>query len=67
MNADDLFPVTRTDMVMEVERELALRRRVYPRLIATGRMKLQQAERQITVMEAVLEELRINNEGGTQP
>jgi hypothetical protein len=54
----DLLPVSREEMVSEVQREIALRRRVYPRWVDAGKLKLDRAERQIAVLEAVLEELR---------
>lgn len=54
----DLFPVTLEDMLREVERELVLRQRVYPRWVATGKMKSQQALRQIEVMAALADRLR---------
>ena len=41
------------EMLLEVRREIALRRRVYPRWVEAGRLKLDRAERQIEVMEAV--------------
>ena len=53
----DLFPVTLADMAREAEREVALRRRVYPRWVAEGRMKAHHAERQIALMEAIAAEL----------
>lgn len=54
----DLFPqtittVTLEDMCKEAERELALRRRVYPGWVAAGRLKQAQADRQIAIMEAI--------------
>jgi hypothetical protein len=49
----DLFGVSREEMLAEVEREIALRRRVYPRWVEAGRLKLDRAERQIAVLEAV--------------
>ena len=54
----DLLPVSREEMVSEVQREIALRRRVYPRWVDAGKLKLDRAERQIAVLEAVVEELR---------
>jgi hypothetical protein len=57
-----LFGISREDMLREVERELTLRRRVYPAWVSAGRIKLDRAERQIAVLEAVAallaEELR---------
>ena len=49
----DLFPATLAEMAREAEREVALRRRVYPRWVAEGRMKQHHAERQIALMEAI--------------
>ena len=48
-----LFGISREEMLREVEREIALRRRVYPRWVEAGRLKLDRAERQIAVLEAV--------------
>jgi hypothetical protein len=45
--------VSREEMLAEVEREIALRRRVYPRWVEAGKLKLDRAERQILVLEAV--------------
>ena len=50
----DMFAPTLAEMVKEAERELALRRRVYPRRIAAKQMKQEQADRQIQVMEAIV-------------
>lgn len=41
-----------------VQRELALRKAVYPRFIASGKMKEEKAAEEIAVMEAVLETLQ---------
>jgi len=43
----DLFPATLAEMARAAAREVALRRRVYPRWVAEGRMKAHHAERQI--------------------
>jgi hypothetical protein len=40
--------------IAEIEREISLRRRVYPRWIASGRMKEHDADRHIATLEAVL-------------
>jgi len=50
----DLFPPTLVEMVKEAEREVALRRRVYPRRIAAGQMTRAAADRQIQIMEAIV-------------
>jgi len=53
----ELFPITLADQIAEVEREVVLRVRVYPRWVALGRLTPGKAERQITVMEEVLKSL----------
>lgn len=45
--------ITTADKRREAERELAMRRRVYPRMVETGRMLKVDADRQIAVMEAI--------------
>lgn len=49
----DLFEITRENMLAEVEREIALRRRVYPGWVAKRQLTQERAERQIAVLEAV--------------
>lgn len=49
----ELFPVPLIEQILCVERELAYRRRVYPRLIAAAKMSQSTADREITRMEAV--------------
>lgn len=39
-----------------IERELRMRRRVYPRRVADGKMTQAQADREIAVMEAILDD-----------
>ncbi len=58
MNAAELFPISLQEQLICVEREIAMRRRVYPRFIEQGRMKLDRAEREIAAMEAVAETIR---------
>lgn len=41
-----------------VQREISMRRKVYPRWVQCGRMKQDQATREIAAMEAVLETLK---------
>ncbi len=53
--------ITAADKRREAERELAMRRRVYPRMVETGRMKKHEAERQIAVMEAIAEDYQERN------
>lgn len=44
--------------IAEVRREIALRRNVYKRLVAQGKLSERQAAEKIAIMEAVLESLR---------
>jgi len=57
MNAR-LFPVSIEEQIACVERELALRRRVYPRWVEQGRMAEAKAAHEIGCMEAALDTLR---------
>jgi len=41
-----------------LERELAYRRRVYPRLVASGRMSQREADEQVSVFEAIAKDYR---------
>ena len=58
----DLFretlPVSLATQLAEVEREIMLRRRVYPRFIKSGQLSPAAADRQISIMEAVADTLR---------
>lgn len=59
----DLFPnapyqVTIDDMIEAAERELGLRRTVYPRRVADGKMSAGFASHQTLAMEAILELLK---------
>ena len=47
-------PVTLADQIYCVGREIGLRRNVYPKFEASGRMKQADADREIAAMEAVL-------------
>lgn len=41
-----------------IEREISLRRRVYPRWVAAGRLKQAEADHEIRVMEAIADDYR---------
>jgi hypothetical protein len=53
-----LFPCTIEEQIAEVERELALRRQVYPRRIAEKKMSEGAADLHMRRMEGVLATLR---------
>ncbi|WP_159728325.1 hypothetical protein [Methylosinus sp. Ce-a6] len=47
-----------SEKLKEVEREIAQRRRVYPRLIGAGKMSRAAADRQIAILEAIRDDYR---------
>lgn len=53
-----LFPPSLDDQIACVDREIVMRRRVYPRLVAGGRMKQEAADDEITTMLEVHSTLR---------
>jgi hypothetical protein len=55
--ADGDHHISRSMMRQEIEREIKMRRQVYPRLIARRELRRQVAEFRIEVLEAVLEML----------
>jgi hypothetical protein len=48
---------TTKELIACAKRELALRRNVYPKWVASGRMKAEQCEHEIACMEAIVVEL----------
>ena len=57
-------PISPRDMADEARREVDLRKRVYPRMIASGKLKEGAAARQIAVMQAIADKLSIEASGG---
>jgi hypothetical protein len=53
----ELFPIGLPEQIACVEREIALRHRVYPRRVADRKMTQALADKQIAAMSAVLETL----------
>lgn len=49
---------TAQEIVEELEREVSMRKRVFPRWVAEGKLRADQAERRIGIMEQVLEDAR---------
>ena len=49
---------TDEDKLKAAEREVKMRRRVYPRWVADGKMTQVQADREIAIMEAIAEDYR---------
>ena len=56
---EDLSDVTMAEEIACVKRELAMRERAYPKWVASGRMKPEEAERETRRMRAVLKRLLI--------
>jgi hypothetical protein len=54
----DLFPINLDDQIACAAREVNMRKKVYPRWVSTGKMKQEEAEREIAVMESILNKLR---------
>lgn len=54
----DLLPIHLAEQIACVERELAMRRRVYLQLVHKRQMSAQRADFEIACMEAVLKTLR---------
>jgi hypothetical protein len=50
---------TDRDKWQAAERELNMRRRVYPNWVASGRMSQQEAERQIALMNEIADDYRV--------
>jgi len=57
------MPYTAADKRKAVEREIAMRKRVYPNRIETGRMTQAQAAYQITIFEEIADDYRRLEQG----
>lgn len=51
-------PITTDDLVECASRELKLRKSAYPRWVAAGKMKADKAQREIAMMQVILERLQ---------
>lgn len=58
----ELFDPPLPEMIREVEREITLRRAVYPGLVARKKLTQVRADRQIALMEAVRRNLEVQLE-----
>lgn len=54
----DLLPASTHEKLKCAEREVALRRKAYPRWIEKGKISAKDADRQITIMEAIAHDYR---------
>ena len=55
--------ITLAEQIACVERELAMRRRAYPKWVTAKRMSQESADREITAMTAVLATLKSLHQG----
>lgn len=53
----DLFPITTADMIADMRRELIMRERVYPKLVAAATLKQDEADRRIAIVKAIIARL----------
>lgn len=51
-------PITALEKLTELEREVAVRRKVYDRFIKEGKMTVPEAARRIGIMQAIAEDYR---------
>lgn len=54
----DLFEPSLAEMISDAQREISMRKAVYPGLVARGKLSQDRADRQIKTMEAIVERLR---------
>jgi hypothetical protein len=54
----ELFPPTLADLILCAEREVKLRKFVYPRRIQQRRLTPERAEKEIALMQAIVDELK---------
>jgi hypothetical protein len=54
----DLFPITKSDKLACIEREIKMRETVYPRWVTESRMSQTKADRELEVMRAIAEDYR---------
>ena len=54
---NELFPPTLDDAIAEVERELRVRERAYPRFVANGTVTQARADKQMAAMREAREHL----------
>lgn len=55
---DELFPIGLAEQIACVEREIRMRREVYPRRVGDRKMSQAKADKELTAMVAVLATLR---------
>ena len=61
-----MIVVTYADMIAELDRELRLRRHLYPGWVRLARLTQYQAHRQIEIMEAVRDNIERQRQGAPE-
>lgn len=56
MNKQQLFPISTEEKIACVQRELGKRRDVYKRLVMAGKMSKTKMDREIEIMESILDD-----------
>lgn len=56
--AASMIEPTLAEQIDELERELTMRRRVYPRLVANGKLGADKAARSMLIIETIIKRLR---------
>lgn len=59
----DLYPVDLEEMIHELKRELQLRVQLYPVRVRDKKLNARRAERQITIIEALIAKLEGERDG----
>lgn len=54
----DLFPITTADLIAEMQRELAMRERVYARQVGAKQLTQAVADRRIAIVKIIIERLQ---------
>lgn len=60
---NDLLPPSLVEMIAECERELTMRRQVYPRMVADGKRTQTFVDRRMAIMEAIRDNLKAQQNG----
>lgn len=55
-----LFPITKEEMLAELRRELSMRESVYPKWIASGKLKQEVADHRIAALREAIKTVEMN-------
>ena len=60
----DMFPPTRAEVIAELERELKMRKQVFPRWVASKSLTQAEADKRIRLLEAAIVFMQKDAAGG---